>query len=104
MAPDASVASWLNLNGEGKHVMKTHNGLFLDEDGMRIEHIMQTVTGVQKGVRTILSERNLLPSSGLSLVQVRKVLANQPDFMHQKEWLIERVLEGADRMHHQELP
>jgi hypothetical protein len=59
MAPVTLVASRLNLNDGGKHVMTTRNGWFLDEDGMRIEHIMQTVTGVQKGARTILSERNL---------------------------------------------
>jgi hypothetical protein len=99
MAPDVLVASWLNLNDGGKHVMTTRNGWFLGDDGMRIEHIMQTVTGVQKGVRTILFKRNLWPSSGLPLVQARKVLANQPDFMHQKGWLTQTVLDGADGMH-----
>ena len=83
MAPDALVASRLNLSNGGKSVQNTRSGWFSDESGQRIEQTMQTANGMQKGIKTILSERSLW-TSDLSLKQARTLLANQPDFLEQK--------------------
>lgn len=92
MAPDALVASRLNLRDGGKHVISIRRGWYLDPCGNPFEQRMQTSAGVQKGIRRILDERGLWPAAGLTLNDARELLANQPDFREQKEWLTETVL------------
>ena len=90
-APDALVAIRLNLNDGGKHVKLMRNGWFRDSNGTITIQNMQTEDNVQKGVRTILSERGLWPQQGLRLKDARELLAQQEDFLEQKGWLEEVV-------------
>jgi hypothetical protein len=95
MAPDALVASRLNLSDGGKNVPKLRAGWFTDEHGQRTEHAMQTPDGKRKGTRTILKERGLWPPRGLSRADAQCLVANQPDFAEQLEWLEETVVSVA---------
>ncbi|CEG48686.1 uncharacterized protein PHALS_06496, partial [Plasmopara halstedii] len=93
MAPDALVATKLNLSDGGKHVSSMRSGWFIDDRGAKVEQCMQTEDGVQKGLRTILMERNLW-NPGMSAKEARETLSKQPDFESQKEWLEETVVEN----------
>ena len=44
-----------------------------------------------KGLKTLLSERELWPKDGLKLEEARALLANQPDFRAQRAWMAEAV-------------
>lgn len=90
MADNALVASRLNLKDGGKNVAHLRNGWFFARDGTRVVQTMTTESGQQKGIRTILQERDLFVP-GLKLDQARKILASQPDFMEQKPLLVETV-------------
>ena len=93
MAPDALVASRLNLSDGGAHVPQLRDGWFI-KDGVRIIQPMQfDFPGgrIQKGVRRILQERGLWPSRGLSLKDARALLAEQADFASQQSWISETV-------------
>ncbi len=71
MADDALRASKLNLGDGGKNTPLLRNGWFVNQSGERVEQVMQREDGVQKGLRTILLERGLWPSKGLSLSMAR---------------------------------
>ena len=97
MESDALVAERLNLGDGGKNTPTLRQGWYLDAEGNRITHVLQhppqgTTPPLPKGVKCILEERGLWPASGLKLPVARLVLASQPDFKEQKEWLAEIVL------------
>lgn len=90
MAPDALVANRLNLSDGGKNVKLQRDGWYM-VDGVKVNHALQTIDGVQKGLKTILVERQLWPDSGLTLADARQLLSEQPDFQSQRDWLTETV-------------
>ena len=89
LPPDALNANALNLSDGGKNVKPQRSGWY-EEDGVKIAQSMQTSSGVQKGVRTILKERGLWQNY-YSLKGAREVLSQQPDFAEQTGWLEEIV-------------
>jgi hypothetical protein len=66
MAPDALVATRLNLNDGGKNLSLMHKGWIFNESGEKVEHLLQTENGVQKGLRSILLERQLWTAASMS--------------------------------------
>jgi len=86
-SPDALVASKLNLSDGGKNtpIMRetNYNGL-----AQKLQY-----NGIQKGIKTILTERGLW-IDGMRLDAARALLSSQPDFAAQKNW-IEETIEGA---------
>jgi hypothetical protein len=93
MAPDALVASCLNLSDGGANVPKLRDG-WSTKEGVRIVQPMQFQSPkgiIQKGVRRILQERDLWPSTGLSLKEARELLSVQLDFASRRSWLCETV-------------
>lgn len=59
-APDALDAKARNLSDGGKNTTPMRDGWYINANGLRIEQPMQhPATGVCKGLRTILQERNL---------------------------------------------
>ena len=90
-APDALSVSRMNLKNGGVNQRLMRDGWFLDNDGNRIEQKMVLEDGVtSKGLSQVLRERGLWHSS-LTMMDSRKLLAQQPDFREQKEWLEETV-------------
>ena len=57
-SPDGLCANVLNLSDGGKNTPKLRNGWYI-RNGQRIEYQMQTENGMQKGLRTILQDREL---------------------------------------------
>ena len=49
---------------------------------------------VQKGIKSILQERGLWTDS-LKLPEARKLLAEQPDFRQQQEWVVETLTKAG---------
>ena len=102
MAPDALIANRLKL-GDGfpkrtqKGVDKTRtipfrNGWYLDQQGNRNVQAMANASGIQKGVKSILTERGLFTQNHkINLKEATLLLAEQPDFKEQKGWLEELV-------------
>lgn len=89
-APDALIASRLNLSDGGIHTQPMRNGWYLGANGERVEHSMVTADGIPKGLRTILSERGLW-QTGLTKNDAKNLLASQPDFLRQERFLVETV-------------
>lgn len=101
MAPDALVASRLNKSDGGKNVPFLRDGWYHDTNGNKVLQNMKGPDGRQKGIESILKERNLWPEDKFNLdcpkgcpqgstnCCARKLLANQPDFLAQKCWLEE---------------
>jgi hypothetical protein len=90
MANDALVAGRLNFKDGGKSVGLQRDGWFQNQDGSRIVQSMLSDTGKQKGLRTILEERELFVS-GMKLAEARELLSSQPDFSEQRPLLVETV-------------
>lgn len=100
VAVDGLVADRLNLSDGGKNVPMLRATSF---EG--IPQLMQTGDGVQKGIKTILSERGLW-RDGLKLTCreqcssnccARTILKSQEDFQNQRSWLRE-VVEDAGHL------
>jgi hypothetical protein len=89
-APDALIASRLNLNDGGKNVRPMRTGWFIGPNGEIIDQEMVTADGSVKGLRSILSERNLWKPN-MKKEDAKEILASQPDFLEQKRWLAETV-------------
>lgn len=114
-APNAldALCSNQNLSDGGKNCMPIRDGWFINTEGQRIVQKMQYDSGIQKGIKQILLERNLFTNAegkyGL-LFQCKKcgdktprnqrpvnndrccaryVLSQQPDFQEQDPWLVE---------------
>lgn len=87
-APDALVASNLNLSDGGKNIKIMRNTWYIDGGGNRIEQNSQHANGIQKGVRTYLLERNKWVP-GMLLADARELLDKEPDFQEDKDkvWL-----------------
>ena len=92
-APDALVAERSNLKDGGKNVKQTRNSWVENQNGIFVCQPMQTATGVQKCIKTILTERGLWPDRGMSLLDANNTLSQQPDFLEQKGCLEEVVTE-----------
>ena len=92
-APDALVASRLNLSDGGAHVPLLRDGWFMKNCKMNVQPMQfDSAKGrIQKGLRRILQERGLWPAKGLSLKEARELLAMQADFASQLSWLAETV-------------
>ena len=88
-APDALRTSSLNLKDGGKHA-KFQRPAWYFQDGVKITQPMQTATGMQKGLPTILEARGLsVPRMGLK--EAKELLQFQPDFREKRTWLRETV-------------
>ena len=80
-APDALVASRLNLKDGGANLkIIMRDGWFTNEDGDRISHSFISTSGVQKGLRTILTERNLW-KDGMKRADACDLLKARPYFI-----------------------
>ena len=91
-APDALMAHRLNLKDGGANMkVIMRDGWFMNVDGERISHSFLTASGEQKGLRTILKERNLC-RDGMKRPDACALLKTQFDFIEQKEWLTETVM------------
>ena len=93
-APDALIASRLNLNDGGVNCKPMRNGWFVGRNGDRIEQCMVTPDGKTKGLKAILTERNLW-RTGLTKSEAKTILAAQPDFKEQDRWLTEKTMSGC---------
>ena len=100
--PDGLDANALNLNDGGSSVPLMHDVV---RDG--VLYRMQTNSGVQKGIRTILIEwdlwdrrRVLECANGCTSSDccARRLLASQPEFINEKIWLQKTVEERGHRM------
>ena len=60
-APDALVENRLNKRDGGKRVHLTRRGWYYGKSGEKIDQFMQNHKGEQKGLQTILMERDLWP-------------------------------------------
>jgi hypothetical protein len=90
-APDALDAMALTLKdgGGGKRKRRPRDGWFMRDD-IRVVQPMVFEDGSMKGLKTILSERNLWTRE-LTLGQARLCLSRQPDFASAKSWLEETI-------------
>jgi hypothetical protein len=125
-APDGLDASKLNLSDGGANVTNLRPGWFMRTDvngiEVRVEQPMQTENGIQKGLRTILTERGKFKNDqGHNLCKVSRpcldktphserenrtqkccafyVLSQEPDFRAQKPWLQEEVEKHGFHIH-----
>ncbi|AYV87071.1 MAG: hypothetical protein Sylvanvirus22_10 [Sylvanvirus sp.] len=88
-ADDALVVNRLKLSDgfpaktiKGKDVTRTktlRNGWYTNSLGQRVEHVMTTRDGTQKGIKRILDERGLW-REGMDLKEGRILLSQQMDF------------------------
>ena len=95
-APDALVASRLNLSDGGKNVPKLRNTKWTDVNQVVHDQVMQLPDGTQKGVKRILMERNKWDDT-YTLTTAREILSKEPDFASQVCWLEEIVVNKHDQ-------
>lgn len=113
-APDGldALSNNLNLGDGGKNCHAIRDGWYINTNGIKIIQKMQLENGMQKGIKTILSERNLFTNAQGNALKLqckdcreknprlqrvinndkccaRYVLSQQPDFLEQKAWLEE---------------
>ena len=94
-APDSLNANGMDLMNGGAKQKLLRDGWNLSNDGSRIEQKLLTDDGhTSKGFRQVLQEHGLWDAS-LSLKEDRVLLSKQPDFLEQKEWLAETVLDAG---------
>ena len=85
----------MNNRDGGKNQRLMRDGWFLDNNGNRVQQKMILEDGItSKGLVKVLQERNLW-NPNLNADECRKLLASQPDFREQKEWLEETITEGG---------
>jgi hypothetical protein len=85
----------MNLTDGGVNQRLMRNGWFVHANGIRIEQKMVVEVGrTSKGIERVLRERGLWDPS-FNLKQARKLLSEQPDFLNQREWLEETILNGG---------
>ena len=117
-SPDGLCVNVLNLSDGGKNTPKLRNGWFI-VNGQRQDFQMQNEYGVQKGLKTILQERNRwapelkleckdhLTADAAAEVRgdapstnccARRRVAHEPDFLAQREWLREVVEDKGHRV------
>ncbi len=89
---DGLDAYALNKSDGGKNVHLQRDTVW---NGLPFK--MQTDAGVQKGVKTILTERGAWVD-GMSLEEARHALSLHADFQEQKEWLAETVEAAGHRI------
>ena len=87
---DALSANRINLKDGGINSKSMRPGWFINENGERVIQSMITESNEQKGLKSILEERNLW-TQDFRRDEARKLLAAQPDFSSQKGWLEEIV-------------
>jgi hypothetical protein len=92
--PDALSVSIINLKDGGKNTRPMRNGWYINSSGQRVDQPLYTQNKL-KGLKTILIERGIWPNGGLSRDNACKLLASQPDFLQQKEWLEETVTDAG---------
>ena len=93
-APDSLCSKSFNM--KAKKVTdnnRMRSGWFLNQSGVKVEQSMHLPDGRLKGLESVLRERNLWPEdeSRLNRIEAKSILASQPDFKQQKEWLEETV-------------
>ena len=94
-APDALSVSKMNLKDGGANQRLMRNGWLMSAEGMIIQQTMVLDDGkTSKGLQRVLSERGLWDPL-LSVKDARELLAKQPDFSNQREWLQETVIEAG---------
>lgn len=91
--PDALSVNCINLKDGGKNARPMRDGWFT-VNGERVNQTLYS-SGILKGLKTILIERNLWPDTGLTRDAARDLLRSQPDFQSQKEWLEETVTDAG---------
>ena len=114
--PDGLDARKLNLSDGGENVPLLRSTTFVNAQGVTVHQSMETAAGVQKGLRTILTERGKFTNNfghelkkmchpcgkfrGEELKEYQestpqccgtRVLSEEPDFARQKEYLAEEV-------------
>lgn len=94
-APDALSVSKMNMSDGGVSQRLMRNGWFENGEGNKIEHKMTLDDGkTSKGLQRVLSERGLW-NPLLTVKKARELLAKQPDFCGQREWLEETITEAG---------
>ena len=81
----------MNLSDGGLNQRKEIRDGYFTQNGICAVQKMMMDNGTQKGLKTILTERDLWPKTGLNKDQAALLLSEQPDFKAQKAWLEEVV-------------
>lgn len=94
-APDALSVSNMNLRNGGANQRLMRDGWFIDSQGNRLQQKMVMDDGVtSKGLAQVLKERGLWHAQ-LNVKDAKRLLSQQPDFLEQREWLEETVVNAG---------